>query len=44
MATFHRVASVGEIPPGEMKAVVVEDTPVALYNVNGEFFRDLRYV
>jgi 3-phenylpropionate/trans-cinnamate dioxygenase ferredoxin component len=38
MARFHRVASVGEIPPGEMKAVEIEGTPVALYNVNGEFF------
>jgi 3-phenylpropionate/trans-cinnamate dioxygenase ferredoxin component len=38
MAQFHKVASVSEIPPGEMKAVVVEGTPVALYNVNGEFF------
>ena len=38
MARFHRVASVSEIPPGEMKAVVIEDTPVALYNVNGAFY------
>ena len=38
MAKFQRGASVDEIPPGEMKAVVVEDTPIALYNVNGEFF------
>src|SRR2546423_13647432 len=38
MAAFHKVASVSEIPPGEMKAVVVEGTPVALYNVNGTFF------
>src|SRR5438094_907097 len=38
MAEFHKVISVSEIPPGEMKAVVVEGKPIALYNVNGEFF------
>ena len=38
MAEFRRVASVGEIPPGEMKAVEVAGEPIALYNVEGEFF------
>lgn len=38
MAEFHKVASAGEIPVGEARAVEVAGTPVALYNVDGEFF------
>ena len=38
MAAFRRVASVGEIPPGEARAVEVDGTPIAIYNVEGEFF------
>jgi 3-phenylpropionate/trans-cinnamate dioxygenase ferredoxin subunit len=33
---FVRVASVGEVPPGEMKAVRAEGVDVLLCNVNGD--------
>ena len=38
MSEFFEVAKVGELPPGEKKLVEVDDIPVALFNVNGEFF------
>ena len=38
MAQFQRVASAGEIPAGEAKAVEVDGVSVALYNVDGAFF------
>ena len=37
MADFHKIASAEEVPPGEVKQYRVEDRPVALCNVNGEF-------
>ena len=38
MSEFFEVAKVSELPPGEKKLVEVDDIPVALFNVNGEFF------
>lgn len=35
---FVTVARVGEIPPGAVKVVRLDDQPVALFNVDGEFF------
>ena len=37
MAEFHKIASVDEVAPGEIKQYQVEDRPVALCNVDGEF-------
>ena len=37
MAEFHKVASTDEVVPGEVKQYRVEDRPVALCNVDGEF-------
>ena len=34
----HVVATVAEIPPGARKRVEVEGRPVAIFNVEGEFF------
>ncbi len=43
MAEFHKIASVDEVAPGEVKQYRVEDRPVALCNVDGEFhaFEDI---
>ena len=38
MSEFFEVAKVSELSPGEKKLVEVDDIPVALFNVNGEFF------
>ncbi|MEO8458530.1 MAG: Rieske 2Fe-2S domain-containing protein [Chloroflexota bacterium] len=38
MADFERVASTGEIPPGEMKIVEVNGEEVVIANVDGEYF------
>ena len=38
MPNFVRVASVNDLKPGENKAVNVDGTDVALFNVDGEFF------
>lgn len=38
MAEFVRAASVDEIAPGTAKRVEVDGKPVALFNVEGEFF------
>ncbi len=37
MAEFHKIASTDEVAPGEVKQYRVEDRPVALCNVDGEF-------
>jgi len=34
----HVVAAVAEIPPGARRRVEIEGRPVAVFNVNGEFF------
>lgn len=43
MAEFHKIAAVDEVAPGEVKQYRVEDRPVALCNVDGEFhaFEDI---
>jgi len=37
MADFVKVASVSEIPPGEMKIVELDGQDVVVANVNGQF-------
>jgi 3-phenylpropionate/trans-cinnamate dioxygenase ferredoxin subunit len=37
MAEFHKVASTDEVAPGEVRQYRVEDRPVALCNLDGEF-------
>lgn len=37
MTDFHKIASTDEVAPGEVKQYRVEDRPVALCNVDGEF-------
>ena len=43
MADFHKIASTEEVAPGEVKQYRVDDRPVALCNVDGEFhaFEDI---
>lgn len=38
MSEFFKVAKVNEIPPGGKKLVDVDGMPVALFNVNGQFY------
>jgi nitrite reductase (NADH) small subunit len=38
MPRFVRVASVGEIAPGQAKAFVVGDREVAVFNVGGSYY------
>ena len=38
MSTWHRIASVSEIPEGSGKELVAGGRVVALYHVDGEFF------
>jgi nitrite reductase/ring-hydroxylating ferredoxin subunit len=38
MAEFQRVASTGDIPPGEMMVVEVDEQEIAIANCDGEFF------
>lgn len=38
MSEFFTVAKVSELPPGGKKLVEVDDIPVALFNVGGEFY------
>jgi nitrite reductase/ring-hydroxylating ferredoxin subunit len=35
---WHKVASVSELPDGEVIGVEVEGVPIAVYNLEGEFF------
>ena len=35
---FIRVAGKGDIKPGEGKVVIIQDTEIALFNIDGEFF------
>ena len=37
MAEFHKIAPTGEVAPGEVRQYIVEERPVALCNVDGEF-------
>jgi nitrite reductase/ring-hydroxylating ferredoxin subunit len=34
----HRVALVTELPPGSRKLVVVNETPIGVFNVHGDYF------
>jgi len=38
MATFVRVAKIGDVPPGSGRVVVAQGHPIALFNVGGRFF------
>ncbi len=38
MAEFHKLATVEEVAPGEIKQYLVEDRFVALCNAEGEFY------
>ncbi|MBA3389649.1 MAG: non-heme iron oxygenase ferredoxin subunit [Actinomycetota bacterium] len=38
MPEFHKVAATDEVSPGRVKQYRVEERPVALCNVDGEFF------
>ena len=38
MAEFHKIATTGEVAPGELKQFEVEGRPVGLCNVGGEFY------
>jgi 3-phenylpropionate/trans-cinnamate dioxygenase ferredoxin subunit len=38
MGEFFKVAKVSEVPLGGKKLVEVDDIPVALFNVDGEFY------
>jgi nitrite reductase/ring-hydroxylating ferredoxin subunit len=35
---YHKIARVDDVPPGEARQFHVEDRPVALCNVDGEFY------
>lgn len=37
MAEFHKMAATNEVAPGEVRQYRVEERPVALCNVDGEF-------
>ena len=43
MAEFHKIAGANEVAPGEVRQYRIEDRPVALCNVDGEFhaFEDI---
>lgn len=43
MAEFHEIAGATEVAPGEVRQYRIEDRPVALCNVDGEFhaFEDI---
>jgi len=34
----HVIAPVSELPPGSRKFLILEDRPIAIFNVKGEFF------
>jgi nitrite reductase/ring-hydroxylating ferredoxin subunit len=36
--TRHVIAPVSELPPGSRKFLVLEDRPIAIFNVKGEYF------
>jgi len=36
--TRHVVAAVDELPPGSRKFLVIDERPIAIFNVKGEFF------
>ena len=34
----HVIAPVGELPPGSRKFVTIDDRPIAIFNIKGEYF------
>jgi nitrite reductase/ring-hydroxylating ferredoxin subunit len=34
----HVIAPVAELPPGSRKFITIDERPIAVFNVNGEFF------
>ena len=34
----HVIAPVSELPPGSRKFVTIDDRPIAIFNIKGEFF------
>jgi nitrite reductase/ring-hydroxylating ferredoxin subunit len=38
MSQFQRVCTINEVGPGESQLFIVNDTPVAIFNLAGEFF------
>ena len=38
MGKYIRVCSVDEVPPGKAKMVRVEGRPIAIFNLNGDFY------
>ncbi|WP_447978176.1 Rieske (2Fe-2S) protein [Candidatus Nitrospira bockiana] len=38
MEGFTRVARVDEIPPGEVKVVLIDQKQIAVFNINGRFY------
>jgi nitrite reductase/ring-hydroxylating ferredoxin subunit len=35
---WHVAARTDELQPGEVRSLMIEGTPIALYNINGTFF------
>lgn len=38
MSTFYEVCSVAEVPTGGSKMFLVNDSPIAIFNLDGKFF------
>ena len=38
MPQYHKVARVGEIPPGQAKHVEIGDEEIGVYNLDGEYY------
>ena len=36
--TRHVIAPVDELPPGTRKFLTIDQRPIAVFNINGEFF------
>jgi len=36
--TRHIIAPVDELPPGTRKFLTIDQRPIAVFNINGEFF------
>jgi len=38
MTEFVKVATIGEIPPGQRKLIELDEVTVALFNIDGQFY------
>src|SRR5664279_1928473 len=38
LMTRHVIAPVDELPPGTRKFLTIDERPIAVFNINGEFF------